>query len=107
MSHRITTKTSMTDKALAEKALQLAGMTYQSQGNTVSITGGSLRGARLDLRTGVITGDTDWHTGHMDDLKRSYAEAEFTQKVELEGHTIESREVLQNGDVKLLVRAFG
>lgn len=107
MSHRITSKTEMTDRALAEKSLRLAGMTFQTQGNTISITGGSLRGARLDLRTGVITGDTDWHQGHMDDLKQSYAEAKVLQTIEMEGHTVENREVLQNGAVKLLVRAFG
>jgi hypothetical protein len=107
MSHRITTKTEIKDRVLAEQALQLAGMAYQTEGSTIRITGGSLRGARLDLRTGTLTGDTDFHSGHMDDLKRNYAEAKFTEQCAIEGQTIESREVLQNGDVKLLVRAYG
>jgi hypothetical protein len=107
MSHRITTKTEMKDRGLAEQALTLAGMAFRTQGSNISITGGSLRGANLDLRTGVLSGDTDYHQGHMEDLRRSYAEAKFLQEIALEGQTVEQREVLQNGDVKLLVRAFG
>ena len=92
MSHRVTTKTRINDKELAIQALKLAGMSYREEGTSViRITSGSMREATLDLRTGTITGDSDYHRQDtLGALRRHYSEAEIRQRCLLEGHSIES-----------------
>ncbi len=109
MSHRVTTQTQITNKELAVQALKSAGWSYQEQGTVLFITGGPMRNASLDTRTGTITGDSDYHNrGTLGALRRHYTEALIRADAIKKGATVESREVLKNGDIRLVLTAnFG
>lgn len=96
MSHRVETKTEITDKALAIKALKQNGWSFQDEGQSLRITSGPMDRAVIDLRTGSITGDSDWHgprgTGLIG-LNQSYAEQKLKATLLKEGATIQSRHV--------------
>jgi hypothetical protein len=104
MSRRVTTETNITDKAVALEALDLAGIEYRVQGDTVYMSSGDFRNARLDLRSGTISGDDDY--GHTSErfgvLRQYYGEAMFRQEAAKSGTTIEQREVNEEGDVVLM-----
>lgn len=105
MSHRVTTQTQIKDRALAISALKASGMAYSENGTILTITGGPIAGAAIDLSTGTVSGDTD--RGHRDNnnslglLKRHYAEAKIRQELQLQGVTIEDRVVEKNGAIRL------
>jgi hypothetical protein len=102
MSHRVTVKTEVKDKAIAIKALKANGWSYTDEGQSLRITSGPMSRVTLDLRTGTFTGDTDWHgESTLKGLLQSYSEQEFRRDVLRQGHTIQSREVAKNGDVIL------
>lgn len=104
MSRRITTETNITDKAVALEALELAGIEHNVQGDTIYMSSGDFRNARLDLRTGTISGDSDF--GHDSEqfgvLRQYYGEALFRAEARKNGTTIEQREVNEEGDVVLM-----
>lgn len=104
MSRRIENQTNITDKDLACRALQLAGMDYQVQGDTIHIKSGSMASARLNLKTGMVSGDSDF--GHTEDslgvLRQYYSEALFKRECARQGTVIDQRQVDANGDVVLL-----
>lgn len=105
MSHRVTSKTNITNKALALQALQNAGWLFNENGNNVSITSGPMKGATLSLKDGTITGDTDWHDAGDDSLgaiRRYYAEAETLEELSLRGAVVESREITEEGEIRLI-----
>jgi hypothetical protein len=103
MSRRITTKTEMTDKGLAIQALKEAKITHEVHDNVIVMTSGALDNASLDLRTGTITGDTDY--GHSADslglLRQFYAEAKVKAEYLRNGTIIDSREINTEGDIVL------
>lgn len=112
MSHRVTTETEVKDKQLAIAALNQANYTFKDEGTTLRVTSGPLRNSTIDLKTGRITGDTDY--GHKDSLdslgalKQAYGEAKYRKAVAQEGGSIVSRSVDVNGDVLLRVSvSFG
>lgn len=106
MSRRITTKTKMTNRDLAIDAIKMAGYSYQVSGNAITITSGPMSRARLDLRTGTISGDSDWHTTDtLGALKQNYSEAAVRQQCRKTGATIESREVMKDGKVRMVMTA--
>lgn len=105
MSHRVTTDTEIKDKALAIQACKTAGISYTEQGNDViRFTSGGLQNATLDLRSGRITGDTDY--GHTQDklgaLRQAYGEAKYRYECQKQGISIESRQTEKNGDIVLM-----
>jgi hypothetical protein len=102
MSVRVTQKTEIKDKELAIQALKLAGVTYNISGNTLSLHGGSLNGCRIDLSTGDISGDSDYgHTAEKIGIVRQYySEAKVRHDLAIQGHTVESKEIVK-GDVIL------
>ncbi len=104
MSHRVTTETQMKDKHLAAAACKAAGVQYTEQGDTFRFTGGKLNNATLDLKTGRITGDTDY--GHTTEtlgaLRQHYGEAMFKQESIKNGVSIESRTVNAAGEIILM-----
>jgi hypothetical protein len=103
MSHRVTSKTCIKNKALAISALKIAGMSYQEQGNSLQITSGKARRAVINLTTGDITGDSDLHSvDTLGALRQNYSEAEVIQTNMVQGHSKESREVMQDGRVRLV-----
>ena len=110
MSHRVTTKTEITDRDLAIQALETIGWSYTEESNSVlRITSGPINRSALDLKTGDITGDFDWRNRNTpDSLRQHYSEQKVRQQAIKTGATIESRSVLENGDICLILTAnFG
>ena len=104
MSHRVTTETEMKDKAILAQACKTAGINFVDQGaNQIRFTGGDLNNAVLDLRTGNISGDTDWgHTkAKLDSLKQTYGETMYRAECMSQGIQIESRTVNKAGEIVL------
>lgn len=106
MSHRVTTKTEIKNKALAISALKASGCDFREEGNNISISSGPLRGATLNLTTGVIGGD--WNSGlrqgndSIGFLKRFYAEATIMEEFALQGIAVEQRVVEKDGRIRLI-----
>jgi len=105
MSHRVTTRTEIKDKSIAIQALKSAGFSYAERGDTsISVTSGPMSGASIDLRTGVISGDTDRRHSQksLGALRKHYTEAKFRKEALKQGHQVESRQVLKNGTIRLI-----
>lgn len=109
MSHRTTLKTEITEKGLAIQALKSAGWGYAEEGSHLRITSGPMNRATINLSTGEVSGDTDWHgRGQLGALRKHYSEAKIRADVLKRGATIDSREVLKSGEIRLVVSAnFG
>jgi len=106
MSHRITTKTQITNKELAIDAVKMAGWSFQESGNAITITSGPMNRARINLQNGNITGDTDWHNKEqLGALRQNYSEAVVRQQCRKTGASIESRTVQKDGKVRLVMTA--
>lgn len=105
MSHRVTTQTEIKDKTLAIQALKDAKMAFSDMGDSLSITSGPIAGATVDLKSGVIHGDSDrGHRGGNDGLgvlKRYYAEAKVKQECALQGVTMHNRIVEKDGSIRI------
>ena len=93
MSHRVTTRTEIKDSVLAKQALKQAGMAYQESGDTLHITSGGMRGAVINLKTGEVSGDSDYgHTrDNLGSLRQAYGEAKYRAECMKQGITISSR----------------
>ena len=104
MSHRVTTSTEIKDKALAMQAAKAAGIGVVDDGSYLRFTSGALLNATLDLRTGTISGDTDY--GHTSEklgvLKMHYSEAKYKLECARQGIMIEERTVNKDGHVELI-----
>ena len=104
MSRRIENQTNITDKDLACRALQLAGMDHDVQGTMIYIKSGAMAGARVNLKTGLISGDSDY--GHTEEslgvLRQYYSEALFKRECARQGTIVDQRQEDANGDVVLL-----
>jgi hypothetical protein len=96
MSYRITKQTQITDEKLAAEALRLAGMSFTKQGNSLRITSGRLSGAHIDLKTGMVTGDSDFG-GHSEQafglLRQYYGEAMCRDVALKQGVTVGERQI--------------
>jgi len=106
MSHRVTTETEMTDRTLVKSACKQQGVNFTESGDTMHFTGGPLNGATLNLKTGQITGDTDY--GHsrasLGALKQAYGEAKYLFECQKQGIQVESRTVdTKTGDIILML----
>jgi hypothetical protein len=105
MSYRVTTETEMRDKALFVQACRTANVSFtEVRHGTIRFTSGKLANATLDLRTGRITGDSDYsHTeSGLGTLRLAYAEARYRADCDRAGITIESRTVDREGNVILM-----
>lgn len=107
MSHRITQQTEMTNKSLAISAIKSAGLNFREVGDDQLVfTSGSLNNATLNLKTGLISGDSDY--GHNKEtfglLRQHYSEAQCRALAAKHGHRVESRKVLQDGRIELICR---
>lgn len=105
MSHRIATKTTINDKDLAISALRAKGWQYSVKGNTISVLSGPLNRAHINLDSGEIEGDTDFHGWKGDSLlalNQAYAEAAVRQQVALKGGYVESTETLEDGTLRIV-----
>jgi hypothetical protein len=105
MSHKVTFDSPIKDGPLAKAALDAAKFSYTESGPRITITSGPLNRATIDLTTGEIISDSDWHTKEqLGILRQHYSEAEFRRMALREGVTIQSRQVLQGGVVRLSCR---
>jgi hypothetical protein len=103
MSRRITTQTQIKDKKLAISALKTAGWNYDESGDHLTITSGPMRNSMVDLHTGVVTGDSDIHrSNELGSLRKFYAEAAYKQALNKTGATVESREIMKDGRIRLV-----
>lgn len=104
MSRIITTQTQMKDKELAVLACNQAGISFRDEGDQFVFTSGPLAHARLDLKTGAITGDTDF--GHskakLGMLRQHYSEQQFKREAQKVGTTIDERTTDKEGNVVLM-----
>jgi len=110
MSHRVTTETNMTEKDVVLKVAKAQGINCSESANSIRFTGGQLNNAMLDLKSGRISGDTDF--GHTESalgmLRQAYSEELYRRECLKQGIQIESRSVLsqhngQKGVIKLVV----
>jgi hypothetical protein len=106
MSRRITYKSQIKDRDLAITALTDLQVSYRDLGeDQIQITSGAMSRAIINLKTGEVVSDSDYHN-HEDlgGLRQAYSEADVRRVMNRQGATQESRTVLANGDVKLRVR---
>jgi len=108
MSHRIKYRSEIKDPELAVQALTASKMAYEQSGNIIRITSGALARATIDLSTGEVESDSDYHSKEdLGSLRQAYSEAEVRRVMQRQGAQVESRRVLDNGDVKILCRMHG
>lgn len=108
MSHRVTTKTEITDRELALSALKSAGVTFRDLGNNKFTITASGVTADLNLATGEIGGDADHlRSGPFDTLKQHYAEQKYVWELRRQGHTVESRQVDAQGNIVIMYQTNG
>jgi hypothetical protein len=108
MSHRITYRSDIKDGELAAKALASLGYTYEESRDSLRITSGPMNRAVIDLKTGEVVGDSDFHSHDMlGGLRQAYSEAEVLRVMQRQGAQLETRHVLENGDVEILCRMYG
>jgi hypothetical protein len=106
MSHSIQIQTKITNKAAAEKALQAQKWDFSSSDYSIRVTNGPLKGANIDLKTGKIVGDTDWHDkASLGALDQPYAEVLLMEELQTQGGFVESREVLKDGTIRIVATA--
>jgi len=105
MSHRVTTQTEIKDKALAIQAANSAGISFTEDANGLRFTSGSMKNAVLNLKTGEITGDTDY--GHTTDklglFRMHYGEAKYKLECARQGIMVESRQMNRDGEVEMII----
>lgn len=109
MSRRVSFRSEIKDRDLAISALTSLEYSYQARGEDgLDITSGPLTRAHINLRTGEVESDSDYHS-HADlgGLRQAYSEAEFRRVAQRQGATIESRTVNARNEVKLMVRMTG
>lgn len=104
MSRRITTKSEMTDKELVMQAARLSGIAAHDLGTTIQFLSGQMRNATLDLRTGTITGDSDYgHTSAgLGVLRQHYSEAQVRREFMKNGTNVSERQVNEDGNIVLM-----
>jgi TRAP-type uncharacterized transport system substrate-binding protein len=103
MSKRVTTLTEIKDRAIAEKALRDAGVAFRSDAHMIHINSGDLSGVSINLSTGDVTGDEDYHSkSKMGKLRQLYSEAKLRIEIVKQGGSVQSMKALANGDVELL-----
>lgn len=106
MSHRVTVQTEIKDRALAIEALKAAGVSYREQGEVLHLTSGGYENTTLNLKTGAISGDTDYghNAGKLGLLRQNYSEAAFRQESFRQGISIQDRSVDKDGNIVLHCR---
>ena len=105
MSRRVTTKTNMTDKTHVLAAAKAAGWDATESGGNINFRSGPLRNASLNLASGEIVGDSDYHTKkELGALHQGYAEMKFRAEAAIEGVQINERLVERDGTVRLKCR---
>ena len=106
MSHRVTVQTEIKDKACAIDALKSAKCRFEESGDTIRVTSGQWSNVTINLKTGEVSGDTDYrgHTAaNLGLLRQNYAEAKYLSEVRKVGGTVDSRTTDEQGNVIMMV----
>ena len=102
MSHRITIDTKITDREVAHKALQAKGWAFNDRGDEITVTSGPMAGATINIKTGVVAGDSDWHrqsdSEGLGALNQAYSEELVRRDCTQKGGYLESEQTQENGD---------
>lgn len=105
MSHVITTNTEITKAEPAKAALEENGWDYQELDSRIQVRSGPLGGATIDLATGKIHGDTDYHDNKkLNALNAPYAKHMVMQDIQGRGGVIESNEVMSDGNLRIVAQ---
>lgn len=108
MSHRVTVKTAINDKQYATEALKEMGYSYRESGNQLTITSGPMNRATLNLSTGEMVGDSDYHSeASLGLLRQNYALAKYKGEAFKQGISITSQTVEANSGDIVLTCSFG
>lgn len=102
MSHRVTVESEIKDLDVLRAAVSASKGTLSGTG-TVRITGGAYSNVSVNLKTGEVSGDTDYdHTAaKIGLLRQAYAEAKYHKEAAMLGITVTDREVQKNGNIVL------
>lgn len=108
MSHKVTFKSTITDDAILRRMFTRLNIPHKVTGTSYRVSGSRFDGATIDPSKGTVTGDSDWVTKDtIQQLNQAYSEEEVLAKIELQGASIESREVDRNGSIILMCRMHG
>lgn len=104
MSRIIQLQTEMTDLNLATTALESAGIAYTVNGDIIRMLSGDLNNATIDLKSGRISGDSDFkHTSYkFGMLRQHYSEAQVREAYAKEGTQVDERATDTEGNIVLM-----
>lgn len=107
MSRRVTTQIGVTDKTFAIQALKISKSDYQDRGESLFITSGPFKNTTINLKTGEISGDSDYaHTQEaLGKFRQAYGEAKYLAEIQKQGGVVESRSM--EGENVVLMYAMG
>ena len=105
MSHRVTTQTEMKDAAIVGRVCKKQNIAFAQNGDSIRFTSGNMANATLNLRTGEISGDTDFrHTREtLGALRQAYGEEKYLEEALKQGLTLETREIQRDGTIRLVM----
>lgn len=107
MSHRVTVQSDMTDKSIAIAALTSANLSFTEQDNILYVQqGGGRQNFTINLKTGAIVGDSDYHKeAELGLLRQHYSLAKFMKEALDQGHQVQSQFTDEQGNFVLLCRS--
>lgn len=111
MSHRLTIKTTITDREAAQTALKQMNIAYDTRGDTIFLKSGVYNGTEINLKTGSVTsGDVDYargiDNGKLGLLRQYYAEAKLKMEFAREGvQVLEREEAIVDGEKVIILTA--
>jgi hypothetical protein len=105
MSRRIISRTEMTDKDLVLSAARAASIEAEVLNNDlIQFTSGPMADSTLNLKTGVVQGDSDF--GHTTEglglLRQHYTEAKIRRECQKDGTSISQRHIDEEGNIILM-----
>src|SRR5262245_41578584 len=103
MSKRIVINTELTDKAALERALKYNDWAYEVQDTRLPIDSCPGAGSTIELKTGRLHGDSDWHSKtKLAPLIQAYGEALWRNRFSDNNGYLESRTILADGTIRLV-----
>ncbi len=102
MSHRVTVQTSMTEKAHLITALKESKIAFSEQGDLIHCSSGQLNRATINMKTGAVSGDSDFHsTEDLGVLRQAYSLAKYKAELFTQGGSINSQTTDAVGNIIL------
>jgi hypothetical protein len=97
----------MTEKSIAIAALTSAKLSFTEQDDVLYVNkGGGRQNFSINLKTGSITGDSDYHKAdELGLLRQHYSLAKFLKEAQDQGHQVQNQFTDEQGNIVLLCRA--